>query len=41
MLMVGDRLPRVVGHAVNAALSLVIWRALAVASLYVVHLGAR
>jgi hypothetical protein len=38
--MIGDRLPRVVGHGVNIAISLVIWRAIAVASVGILHWGA-
>ena len=40
MLMIGDRLPRPVGHAVNAAISLMIWHGIAVASVGILHWGS-
>lgn len=39
MLMIGDRLPRGIGHAVNVAISLVIWRGIALASVGLLHWG--
>lgn len=39
MLLIGDRLPRTVGHAVNVAISLMIWRGIAVASAGLLHWG--
>ncbi|CAN7424625.1 hypothetical protein LJR225_002752 [Phenylobacterium sp. LjRoot225] len=39
MLLTGDRLPRAVGHAVNAAISLMIWHGIAVASVGLLQWG--
>jgi hypothetical protein len=39
MQMIGDRLPRGVGYAVNAALSLVMWRGI-LAGVMALHWGS-